>query len=204
MSDPEIERWIEQNFAGHGRALRTLQEPPIDGEPFMSMEDAKQLLREGIARFSPPVSTADGATDMRKSESEQNADSKTWTAGIDVLRQYSYQDRQWHLSAIEFHHKVKEDAEALRDKVFAALTALAAQADAQGGEVVAWQETAASWLERKAELATNSLHCGDSSMTIHSTHRYAAGLMALAKEIRETATPSLSIEPQSARKDPTQ
>lgn len=68
-------------------------------------------------------------------------------------------------------------------------------APAQGGEVVAWRETAASWLERKAEIAINSLHCGDSSMTIHSTHRYAAGLMVLAKEMREAA---LSIEPQRA------
>lgn len=48
----DIEQWIDRNFSGHGRALRTLQEPPIDGEPFMSMEDAKQLLRDGIAKFS--------------------------------------------------------------------------------------------------------------------------------------------------------
>jgi hypothetical protein len=47
-----LEQWIDRNFAGHGRALRTLREPPIDGEPFMSMEDAKQLLRDGIAQFT--------------------------------------------------------------------------------------------------------------------------------------------------------
>jgi hypothetical protein len=47
-----LEQWIDRNFSGHGRALRTLQEPPINGEPFMSMEDAKQLLRDGIALFS--------------------------------------------------------------------------------------------------------------------------------------------------------
>jgi hypothetical protein len=56
-SADNIERWIDQNFSGHGRALRTLQEPPIDGEPFMSMEDAKQLLRDGIAKFCHPPQT---------------------------------------------------------------------------------------------------------------------------------------------------
>jgi len=56
---------------------------------------------------------------FRKSkELEQNPESKTWTAGIDVLRQYPYQDKQWHLSAIEFHHKDRAEAKALRDKVF--------------------------------------------------------------------------------------
>lgn len=47
-----------------------------------------------------------------------------------------------------------------------------------------WQEQAAQWLEQKAELETNSLHCGDNSSTIASTHRYAAMLRALAKELR--------------------
>lgn len=49
---------------------------------------------------------------------EQNSDSKTWSAGIDALRQYDYQDEQWHLHAIEFHHKDKIEAEKLRDEVF--------------------------------------------------------------------------------------
>jgi hypothetical protein len=48
-----------------------------------------------------------------------------------------------------------------------------------------WQQEAAAWLEHKAELETNSLHCGDNSMTIASTHRYAAMLRALAKELRD-------------------
>jgi len=61
---------------------------------------------------------------MRSSgEPEQNSSSSTWTAGIDVLRTYSCQDTQWHLHAIEFHHKVREEAVALRDQwLCAALT----------------------------------------------------------------------------------
>jgi hypothetical protein len=49
---------------------------------------------------------------------EQNPDSKTYTAGIDALRKYSYRDEQWHLSAIEFHHKNEAEALKLRDLVF--------------------------------------------------------------------------------------
>ena len=49
---------------------------------------------------------------------EQNPDSKTYTAGIDALRRYPYQDEQWHLSAIEFHHKDEAEAVKIRDKVF--------------------------------------------------------------------------------------
>jgi hypothetical protein len=53
---------------------------------------------------------------------EQNPDSKTYTASIDAMRQYDYQDRQWHLSAIEFHHKDEAEAVRLRDLVFDLLT----------------------------------------------------------------------------------
>lgn len=49
---------------------------------------------------------------------EQQNSSGTWTAGIDAMRHYSYQDKQWHLHAIEFHHKDKIEAEKLRDLVF--------------------------------------------------------------------------------------
>lgn len=49
---------------------------------------------------------------------EQNPDSKTYTASIDALRLYGYQDKQWHLSAIEFHHKDEAEAIKLRDAVF--------------------------------------------------------------------------------------
>ena len=51
--------------------------------------------------------------DMRASRYvEQNPDSKTYTAGIDIFRQYG-----WHLSAIEFHHKDEAEALRLRDLV---------------------------------------------------------------------------------------
>jgi hypothetical protein len=46
--DYETERWIEQHFAGHGVAIRRESDPPIPGEPFMSMADAKQLMRQAI------------------------------------------------------------------------------------------------------------------------------------------------------------
>jgi hypothetical protein len=60
----------------------------------------------------------------RKAEyTEQNPDSKTYTAGIDALRSYPFQDKQWHLSAIEFHHKDEAEAVRLRDHVFALLEA---------------------------------------------------------------------------------
>ena len=57
----------------------------------------------------------------------QHRDSKTWTAGIDVFRNY---DRgagpEWHLNAIEFHHKDRHAAEALRN-AFLAGDSVAAQ-----------------------------------------------------------------------------
>lgn len=37
---------IERKFAGHGVAIRREGEPPIPGEPLMSMEVAKGLARE--------------------------------------------------------------------------------------------------------------------------------------------------------------
>jgi hypothetical protein len=52
---------------------------------------------------------------------EQQIESRTYTASIDVLRNYGYRD-EWHLSAIEFHHKDKNEAEKLRDQVFDLLT----------------------------------------------------------------------------------
>jgi hypothetical protein len=59
---------------------------------------------------------------MRKSKSSEKSPSGTWTAGIDVLRQYPYQDQQWHLHAIQFHHEDKDEAERLRDGAFIALS----------------------------------------------------------------------------------
>src|SRR5260221_10414698 len=46
--------WIDEMFAGYGIALRREEDPPIPGEPLMSMEvAAKRLAREAIARALP-------------------------------------------------------------------------------------------------------------------------------------------------------
>lgn len=59
---------------------------------------------------------------LRSSGPAEKSDSGTWTAGIDAMRSYPFQDTQWHLHAIEFHHKVREEAEALRDRWLATAT----------------------------------------------------------------------------------
>lgn len=46
-----LEAWIEREFAGHGRALRTRDAPPLEGEPWMSMADAKELTRRAVRIF---------------------------------------------------------------------------------------------------------------------------------------------------------
>lgn len=53
-----------------------------------------------------------------------------------------------------------------------------------------WQESAAKWLEARSDLLTNSLHCGDSSMAIHFTHKHATALRSLAKDIRDSTVSS--------------
>ncbi len=50
--DPALEQWIEREFGGYGVAIRREEEPPITGEPFMSMEIAKELTRRAVAAFS--------------------------------------------------------------------------------------------------------------------------------------------------------
>ncbi len=42
----------------------------------------------------------------------------------------------------------------------------------------------AAWLESEAEDMTNSLHCGDSAMTIHGTHQKASELKSAARYLR--------------------
>ena len=49
---PHLDMWIEREFSGHGRALRHPDEPPLEGEPWMSMADAKELTRRAVAEFS--------------------------------------------------------------------------------------------------------------------------------------------------------
>lgn len=43
-----LDAWIEREFAGHGRAIRTKDEAPYSGEPYMSMADAKELTRRAV------------------------------------------------------------------------------------------------------------------------------------------------------------
>lgn len=54
----EIEVWIEREFAGYGVAVRRKEEPPIPGEPLMSMVEAKELTRRAVAEFSRSTSPA--------------------------------------------------------------------------------------------------------------------------------------------------
>lgn len=49
----EIDAWIDREFSGYGRALRARDEPPLEGEPWMSMKDAKDLTRRAVAEFAP-------------------------------------------------------------------------------------------------------------------------------------------------------
>lgn len=53
-------------------------------------------------------------------------------------------------------------------------------------EVAAERERCAKRLEHEADLLTNSLHCGDSSITIQSTHRWAKALRTAARTIRRS------------------
>ncbi len=54
---------------------------------------------------------------IRKSQFTEKSKSSTYTAGIDICRNYGYKE-DWHLNAIEFHHKDEVEAIKLRDKVF--------------------------------------------------------------------------------------
>ena len=44
-----LDSWIEREFAGYGVAIRRESDPPIPGEPFMSMAIAKELTRQAVA-----------------------------------------------------------------------------------------------------------------------------------------------------------
>lgn len=47
----DLESWIEQNFAGLGRALRREEDTSLPFEPWMSMEEAKGLVRQAVKEF---------------------------------------------------------------------------------------------------------------------------------------------------------
>lgn len=49
----DIEGWITKNFGGRAAAVRREDDPPLPGEPFMSLVDAKDLVRQAVAAFSP-------------------------------------------------------------------------------------------------------------------------------------------------------
>lgn len=52
MTAPELNDWIEREFAGYGRAIRRKDETPFPDEPYMSMVDAKELTRRAVAAFA--------------------------------------------------------------------------------------------------------------------------------------------------------
>lgn len=50
----ELEAWIARKYSGLGRALRNRDDPPLEGEPWMSMAEAKELTRQAVAIFALP------------------------------------------------------------------------------------------------------------------------------------------------------
>ena len=48
----------------------------------------------------------------------------------------------------------------------------------------AWKQQAADWLEQKADMETNSLHCGDNAITVQATHNFAISLKQAARTLR--------------------
>jgi hypothetical protein len=48
----DLDEWIEKNFFGHSRAIRKQDDPPLPDEPYMSMRDAKSLVRKAFAHFT--------------------------------------------------------------------------------------------------------------------------------------------------------
>lgn len=50
----DIEDEADRAFRGYGVAIRREDDPPIPGEPFMSMADAKRITRELLAAQAAP------------------------------------------------------------------------------------------------------------------------------------------------------
>lgn len=48
----DLDEWVEKNFLGRGRAVRKPDEPPLPDEPYMSMWEAKSLVRKAFAHFT--------------------------------------------------------------------------------------------------------------------------------------------------------
>ncbi len=66
----DLDTWIEHEYAGNGVAIRRETEPPIPGEPFMSMAVAKELTRRAVRETArvmddhrPAANENEGETD---------------------------------------------------------------------------------------------------------------------------------------------
>lgn len=47
-----LDEWIEREFTGRGLVIRRKEDPPIEGEPVMSMAIAKDLTRRAVTEFA--------------------------------------------------------------------------------------------------------------------------------------------------------
>lgn len=101
-----------------------------------------------------------------------------------VMQSISEQRRPHHEPAFIAQSTAKK----VSDLLIEARVALARSSERIAEAVAAERERCAKLLEDQAELETNSLHCGDNSMTIHSTNRYAADLRRAAKLIRASVS----------------
>ena len=67
-----------------------------------------------------------------------------------------------------------------------------------------WRDDSVAWLREQADIMTNSLHCGDNSATIQTTHNRASQLLAVANYINELApsrTPAACSRPSGMLPD---
>lgn len=77
---PVIEAWIARETRGLGLALRREEDPPIPGEPFMSMEDAKQIIRKAL-----DVRPSDLLQDVAQQAQDEVA-YETWRSRVDAAK----------------------------------------------------------------------------------------------------------------------
>lgn len=97
--------------------------------------------------------------------------------------------------AIEAHVEPFDSGDAV-GAMRAALTAAlgAAQASTYRADAI---EECARHLEREADVATNSLHCGDNSGTIAAVHRVSRVYYEAAKSLRAIKNDGIRTEPSS-------
>lgn len=53
VAPESLEAWIDREFSGYGMAVRRQEDPPIPGEPLMSMAIAKDLVRQAVGQTEP-------------------------------------------------------------------------------------------------------------------------------------------------------